>query len=221
MRGSEGERAKDEEGGRVMAKKNPDPNPRPVKKYPTLGVCGLDCGMCPRYYTDGPSRCPGCAGPGFFDKHPSCSFITCCVKGKNLEACGECPDFPCPKSRSEAEYRRAPESSSYPSCKNVYPNFRYIKAHGIEKFIERQTARIRLLERMIRDFDDGRSRSFFCKAAVFLEAASVSGSIDEATLRIKTEEIPKTDRKGKAGILKAILAETGIREGVEYFKKVR
>jgi hypothetical protein len=26
--------------------------------HPTIGCCGIDCGLCPRYYTDGPSRCP-------------------------------------------------------------------------------------------------------------------------------------------------------------------
>jgi len=25
---------------------------RPVKTYPTIGACGLDCGLCPRYYKE-------------------------------------------------------------------------------------------------------------------------------------------------------------------------
>ena len=41
------------------------------KQFFTVGCCGLDCGLCPRFYTQGSSRCPGC--------------------------CGECSDFPCPK----------------------------------------------------------------------------------------------------------------------------
>jgi hypothetical protein len=60
---------------------------RPIKAYPTLGCCGLDCGLCSRYYTVGTSRCPGCCGPEFFDKMPSCAYITCCVKKKGLEVC--------------------------------------------------------------------------------------------------------------------------------------
>ncbi len=198
-----------------MAKKNSGPDSRPLKKYPTLGVCGLDCGMCPRYYTDGPSRCPGCAGPGFFDKHPSCSFITCCVKNRNLEACGECPDFPCPKSLSEAGYRSSPESSSYPTYKNVYSNFDFIRKRGISEFMKMQTARIKLLERMIRDFDDGRSRSYFCKAAVFFSAERLSGFVDEANRRVKAEKTDKADVKAKAKIMKAIIAEIALEDGVE------
>jgi hypothetical protein len=103
-----------------------------LKKYPTVGVCGLDCGLCPRYYTSGTSRCPGCGGPGFFNKHPSCSFITCCVKKNNLEVCAECSSFPCTKFKSDEECQQLKESSSYPPYKKVMLNLNYIKEHGIE-----------------------------------------------------------------------------------------
>ena len=136
--------------------------------YPTIGVCGLDCGLCPRYYTVGSSRCPGCGGPDFFNKHPSCSFITCCVKKKNLEVCAECSEFPCSKFKSNEEYQQVKESSSYPSCKKVIPNLNFIKEHGIKKFVEQQKKRIKLLEIMIENFDDGRSKSFFCISCALL-----------------------------------------------------
>jgi hypothetical protein len=139
-----------------------------IKKYPTIGVCGLDCGLCPRYYTVGLSRCPGCCGPDFLNKHPSCSFITCCVKKKNLEVCAECSEFQCSKFKSNEEYQQVKESSSYPSCKKVIPNLNFIKEHGIKKFVEQQKKRIKLLEIMIKNFDDGRSRSFFCISCALL-----------------------------------------------------
>src|SRR5512135_106286 len=129
---------------------------RPLKAHPTIGVCGLDCGLCPRYYTVGKSRCPGCGGPGFLDKHPSCSFITCCVKKRRLEACGQCPEFPCPKFKSEEEYRQA-ESSSYPPSRVMLSNLTFIRAEGIEAFLGQQRKRIRLLESFIEGYDDGRS----------------------------------------------------------------
>lgn len=178
-----------------------------LKIYPTIGVCGLDCGLCPRYYTLGSSRCPGCGGPDFFNKHPSCSFITCCVKKKNLEVCAECFEFPCSKFKSDEEYKKLKESSSYPSYKKVISNLNFIKEYGIEKFIEQQKKRIKILETMIADFDDGRSRSFFCKAATFLELTSLKSSLDKATQKIKTDNINPNDLKNKAKILKEILNE--------------
>ncbi len=175
-----------------------------VKRYPTLGVCGLDCGLCPRYYTRGASRCPGCAGAGFFDKHPSCSFITCCVKKKGLEVCGECAEFPCGKFKSEAEYRQVKESSSYPSYKAVMPNLKFVKAHGTREFIARQRKRIKWLEKAIAEFDEGRSRSFLCKAACLLDVTVLEGALREARRQARQAEA-----KARAKTLRGILGPAG------------
>ena len=192
----------------------------PEKTYPTIGCCGLDCGLCPRYYTVGASRCPGCVGPDFFNKRPSCSFITCCVKKKNLEVCGECPEFPCSKFKSDEEYRQWWEgSSSYPPNKKILPNLNFIKKHGVKKFIEQQRSRIKLLEKMIKNFDDGRSRSFFCRAAALLDLTGLTSSLDKATRKIKTDKIRKDDVKNKAKILRAIINEIAFEEGVELVRK--
>ena len=187
-----------------------------IRIYPTIGVCGLDCGLCPRYYTVGPSRCPGCGGPSFPNKHPSCSFITCCVKKKNLEVCAECSDFPCSKFKSDEEYQQLKGSSSYPSSKKVMPNLNFVKEHGIEKFIEQQKERIKLLETMIKNFNDGRSKSFFCKAATLLDLMDLGSSLDKATQKIKTDKVKQSDVKNKSLILKAILNEIALKKGVNW-----
>jgi hypothetical protein len=184
-----------------------------MKKCPAIGVCGLDCGLCPRYYTVGPSRCPGCAGPDFPNKHPSCSFITCCVKRKNLEACGECSDFPCTKFKSEEEYRQVKESSSYPPYRKVLPNLRSIREDGIERFMQQQRRRIRLLQRMIKNFDDGRSRSYYCRAAALLDPTGLESALVAAARRIKADRIPPDDAKSKARILRGLLDKLAAREG--------
>lgn len=190
-----------------------------VKIYPTIGVCGLDCGLCPRYYTVGASRCPGCCGPEFFSKHPSCSFITCCVKKKNLEICAECSDFPCSKFKSDEEYQQLKESSSYPSYKKVMSNSDFIKEHGIEKFVGQQKKRIKLLETMIVNYDDGRSRSFYCKSVALLDLTTLENSLDKAIQKTKTDNIKPNDTKTKAKILKGILSGIALKEGVELIKK--
>ena len=184
----------------------------PQKKYPTIGACGLDCGLCPRFYTVGPSRCPGCAGPGFHDKHPTCSFITCCVKDKNLEVCSECPDFPCAKFKSAEEYRQVKESSSYPSCKKILPNLCFIKEEGIENFIAQQRKRMRLLKTMISKFDDGRSKSFFCRAAIFHDIAALESSIARARKIIQGRKVKLADTRSRAKILRTVIADIPLGE---------
>jgi len=42
-----------------------------LKKFETIGCCGIDCGLCPRFHTTGTSACPGCGGLEFKEKHPS------------------------------------------------------------------------------------------------------------------------------------------------------
>jgi hypothetical protein len=190
---------------RPMGQTKPNSKHDSARKYPTIGVCGLDCGLCPRYYTRGTSRCPGCGGPDFSNKHPSCSFITCCVKKRKLEVCAECSDFPCSKFKTDEEYQQLKESSSYPSSKVVMLNLNSIKERGIKTFIDQQKKRMKLLERMIEGFDDGRSRSFFCKAACLHSLAGLESSLSEAIQKIRTDGIKRGDMKVKAKILKEIL----------------
>lgn len=84
-------------------------------------------------------------------------------------------------------------------------NLNFIREHGIEKFMDQQEKRIRLLERMIEDFDDGRSRSFFCRAACLHELASLESALNEASEEITRDDIGQDDAKAKARILKEIL----------------
>ena len=87
------------------------------------------------------------------------------------------------------------------------PNLKFIKAHGIEKFIEQQKVRIKLLETMLKKFNDGRSRSYYCRATVLMDPKILEKSIDKASLKIKKEKIKQNDVKSKAKILRAILDE--------------
>lgn len=184
-----------------------DKNGRPIKKYPTIAPCGLGCGFCPRFYTDGPSRCPGCSGPGFYEKHPTCSFITCCVKNRNYEVCSECPDFPCSKFKSEKEYELTKGSNSYPSANRILPNLNYIKQNGIKVFIKEQNRRIELLKIMISKFNDGRSKSYYCHIAELCDIGMIEDAIKSALKTIDKENIKEKDVKKKAHILKAIIED--------------
>ena len=186
---------------------------QPVKMYSTIGCCGLDCGLCPRYYTVGSSKCPGCCGPDFFNKHPSCSYITCCVKKKNLEVCAQCDEFPC--SKFESWLVGGGEYDSFLTHKKAHPNLIFMGEHGLEKFIEQQRKRIRLLERMLTNFDDGKSKSFYCIATTLLPITDLEISLNETEQKIKADKIRTDDFKTKSKILKGILNNLAAREGNE------
>ena len=184
-----------------------------IKQYPTIGCCGLDCGLCPRYYTVGSSRCPGCFGPDFSNKHPSCSFITCCVKKEGLEVCAECNEFPC--SKFEGLTKDDEVYDSFLTYRKVMSNLDFIGEHGVEKFIESQKKRIELLETMLKRFDDGRSKSFYCIATTLLPIRDLEKSLKDSEQKIKEDKIGIDDIKTKSKILKGFLNEVADRDIIE------
>ncbi len=186
---------------------------QPIKKYPSLGCCGLDCGLCPRFYTAGSSRCPGCCGPDFFNKHPSCSYITCCVKKKNLEVCAQCDEFPCKKFGLLLE--EGTKYDSFLTYQKVPHNLEFIKRHGLEEFIAQQSLRMTLLEKMIADFDDGRSRSFYCIATALLSIKDLKDSLSQAQQKTMEDKIDSKDVKTRAKNLRGFLNDFASREAIE------
>jgi hypothetical protein len=86
-------------------------------------------------------------------------------------------------------------------------NLDFIKEHGINKFMDQQKRRIKLLGRMIDNFDDGRSRSFFCRAACLHDLASLASAVNEAIRRIKEHNIKRDDIKVRAKVLKGMLSQ--------------
>jgi hypothetical protein len=177
----------------------------PIKKYPTIACCGIDCGLCPRYYTEGTSKCPGCCGKNFLDKHPSCSIITCCVKHRQFETCAECPDFPCLKLKN---WDRA---DSFVTHQNALINLRDIREHGLPAFIKRQNTRIDLLKRILKQYDDGRSKSFFCLASALLPIDDMKNAIKELDQHGNT----RADKKSLAKLLKDIFRQKAALHGIE------
>jgi len=134
-----------------------------IKKYSTIGCCGIDCGLCPRFYTRGDSICPGCGGLNFEKKHPSCGLLTCCLIKNGLEVCGECKDYPCNRFFSEKD-----SCDSFVTHKKIIPNLDFIKSNGIDTFIAQQKLRIEILVYFLDNCDDGRSKSFFCLSCALL-----------------------------------------------------
>ncbi|MBM4400970.1 MAG: hypothetical protein FJ045_03360 [Crenarchaeota archaeon] len=68
---------------------------------------------------------------------------------------------------------------------------------------------------MISDFDDGRSKSFYCIAATLLPTVDLEVSLNKAEEKMKLEKIREDDVKAKSKIFKEILNEVAEREGTE------
>ncbi len=145
------------------------------KAHPTIGCCDIDCGLCPRLYTRGPSRCPGCGGEGFSEKHPACGFHSCCFKKRGFEVCAQCPDYPCSRFGRETG-----ERDSFVLHRRVRANQALIKEQGLTAFLTQQERRMVFLQEALANFDDGRCTSYFCIAAALLTPASLEAALQRA-----------------------------------------
>ena len=177
-------------------------NKYPLKKYPIVGACGLDCGLCPRHYTEGTSRCPGCCGLDFWQKHPSCGFITCCVKQRNLETCAQCTDWAkCERVTKLLDFARHRDTAL--SYKPVAANFAFIQKHGIEEFVRLKLEKQKFLQHLIDNYNDGRSKSFYCTSCQLIPLEKLKEALEDA----KTKMTQDTDIKEKAKLVRQAIGK--------------
>lgn len=177
-------------------------NNYPVKKFPDIGVCGLDCGLCPRYHSESKSKCTGCCGEGFWEIHPPCSFITCAVKQKGLETCAQCKESQdC--ARFARLYEAAEAHDSFISYKYILNNIVFIKEKGIEKFAKAQAEKKKVLQYLLENYDDGRSKLFFCTACQLLPQVKLNDALK--TINAKLPE--GADKKKRSKIARAALSK--------------
>jgi hypothetical protein len=170
---------------KVMAKQVEKTN-ESIKGYYTLGCCGIDCGLCLRFYTEGDSKCPGCGGPNFSEVHPSCSILNCCFKKNNLEVCSLCNNFPCEKYVDKKEV----EKDTFVTHKRIFQNFDFIKNNGINEFIKKQKIRIELLNLLLEKYNDNKSKAYYCFATAILSVENIENILqyikNDKDINIKT-----------------------------------
>ena len=173
----------------------------PLKKYPIVGACGLNCGLCTRYHTEGTSRCPGCCGQDFWQKHPSCGFITCCVKQRNLETCAQCTDWEgCDRIAKNLD--AAKFHDSFISYKPLADNFAFIQKKGIEEFARLEMEKQKFLRHLIDNYDEGRSKSFYCTSCQLVSL----DSLKKVMADVEASMTKATSIKEKAKIVRAAMS---------------
>ena len=150
------------------------------RTYPLFSACGLNCGLCPRYHTNGSSKCPGCAGVGFSLVHPSCGVLSCCQR-KEMEYCFLCEEYPCKK------YDGADSFDSFITHKNQFCDMEKAKQSGIETYQIELDEKMQILESLLRHYDDGRRKNFYCVAVNVLPLQDIKAAIQQIDCKIDWE----------------------------------
>lgn len=170
----------------------------------SFSLCGLNCLLCPRYHTEGSSRCPGCGGPEFSQKHPTCAVVTCSRRHGNVEYCFLCSEFPCRR------YKNLPDKDSFITYKNVLRNFSEAEAN-LKKYLSDLRSKEKILEELITRFNDGRSKGFYCLAVNLLPLAELKAVMKIINNEVKNKGISlKEKAKEVTALLTAKCDELGI-----------
>jgi len=174
-----------------------------LRKYPLFSACGLNCGLCPRFYTDGDSKCPGCGGENFSKKHCSCSILPC-IQRKGFEYCFLCDEFPCKK------YDKW-EKDSFITHQNMMKDFKKAKTNGITVYKKELNEKIKILEVLLANYNDGRRKSFFCIAVNLLELSDVKSVLKQIKKETRADGLTIKEKSMIAvGLFEAIAKERNI-----------
>jgi hypothetical protein len=180
-------------------------------KYLEVGVCGLSCRLCPIYNTEAESRCLGCKSTNRMAV--GCPFITCAVKKKGIEFCWDCEENKtCEKWRKHLEAGK--KIDSFKCYQKLEDDILFIQKNGINQFEKIQKNREHLLKEMLRDFNEGRSKSYYCIAATVLDVEELI-----EVLNCAKKESNGLDAKGKSKVLHSILDDLAGKKG--YCLKLR
>lgn len=174
--------------------------------YPKFSLCGLNCGLCPRFNTVGTSKCPGCGGEDFQNKHPSCAIISCSRKHESIQFCCDCPEFPC------SRYKDIPQKDSFITYKNVISDFCKFRKNGIEIYKRDLDRKTDYLELLLTEYNDDRSKNFYCVAVNLLEIDDVE-SIVERTVNEKA--IKTFDKSRRAKYVKDLFLKVAGEKGID------
>lgn len=151
------------------------------RKNEKLSACGLNCCLCPRYYTNGTSKCYGCGGLNFNECRGKCSVISCCLN-RGFEYCYECNDYPCDKYKNALK-------DSFVTHKNIFDNFDKVKKYGIDNYMDTLEEKTEILSMLLNKYNDGRRKSFYCLAINLLEINDIRDVVETIEKKLSKENM--------------------------------
>ena len=89
-------------------------------------------------------------------------------------------------------------------------NLHQIKEAGMGSWLKEQKERQSLLGELLRNYNEGRSMSFYCKSCARMPIDLINKAIKRAKEKLTSEKIDKSDVKSKAKILRAAIKDLAL-----------
>ncbi len=106
-----------------------------------------------------------------------CPFITCALKKKGIEFCWDCKESAtCAKWKKHRDAGK--KRDSFKCYQKLEDDIAFIQKKGVDTFQKSQKAREQLLKEMLQEFNEGRSKSYYCIAATVLEIEELKEVLD-------------------------------------------
>lgn len=181
-------------------------------KYPEIGVCGLSCRLCSAYHVNGKSRCPGCKTK--FRMFGPCTMLHCKTRREQgVEFCWDCSQAKsCPKWKKHRALGKNHDSFKY--YQTLEKDIAFIQKNGIKDFRKDQKEREKLLLELLKNFDEGRSKRFYCIVVTVMEQEEIKKAIAVGKKNGKGLNIKK-----KAKLMHSIFEEIASKK--KYLLKLR
>jgi len=142
-----------------------------------------------------------------------CPFITCALKKKGIEFCWDCTEpTTCETWMNHRESGK--KVDSFTCYQNLKDDIAFMQKNGVDEFEKAQKIKENLINGMLREFNDGRSKSYYCIAATVME----TGELEEA-LTLARQNSDGLNIKEKTRVLHSVLDE--IARQKNYYLKLR
>lgn len=175
------------------------------------GCCGLYCGLCPRFQSKSPSRCPGCKLLN--EERVFCGVFGCCVRKKEMITCADCDEYPCEKLLKKLGIDL--QLDSFISHKPALPNLDRNREVGLKVWLKEQRERRLVLEGMLANYNDGRSMSFYCVATALMPISMIKKAVDKMQNMLVKNQVDDSDIKAKAKALRSIIQDIASKSGID------
>lgn len=149
-----------------------------TRKEPLFSLCGLNCGLCTMYVG---GYCPGCGGG---EGNQSCSIAKCSMQHGNIQYCFACREYPCQK------YDKWDEYDSFIPCRSRQKDVDRARRMGINAYITELKEKMKILDRLLNNYNDGRRKTFFDTAVYLLELRDIQTVMDFLENQEGVRELP-------------------------------
>lgn len=130
-------------------------------------------------------HCPGCGGG---EGNQSCKIARCSLQHGKPQYCSQCEEFPCEK------YEKIDVFDSFVTHQNQKRDLKKQQETGVEAYRSEQEEKIRILEWLLQNCNDGRKRTFFCLAVNLLELEDVNNVMGQIKSVENFGELPLREK---------------------------